>query len=399
MKDTMQWRTLLAAIPLAALAAGCTSLPRKDFDDVRTAPIEQAIGAVIADKRMPGAVFRLEQGNRVYARAFGRVTYDDSAPAVADDTVFDVASLSKVLATAPSVLILAEQGRIDLDAAVSRYIPECSGGGRDAILVRHLLTHTSGLKAGIPAKPAWEGTAAALARACAEEPTSAPGTSFRYSDINFILLGRLVEIASGQALDAFAARHIFHPLGMHHTGYLPLARIAAHRIAPTQRFSAETTGEGALHNDLVHGQVLQGLVHDPTVRRMGGVAGSAGVFSTAGDVARFARMLLQGGTLDGVRVLSEESVRLLTTAQTAPGITSLRGMGMDIDSPFARPRGKLFPVGSYGHTGFTGCILWIDPGSQTLYVFLSNRVYPDGTANILPLYSELGTLAARAAKD
>ena len=395
----MQWRTLLAAIPVAALAAGCTSLPRKDFDDVRTAPIEQAIGAVIADKRMPGAVFRLEQGKRVYARAFGRVTYDESAPAVADDTVFDVASLSKVLSTAPSILILAEQGRIDLDAAVSRYIPECSGGGRDAILVRHLLTHTSGLKAGIPAKPAWEGPAAALARACAEEPTSAPGTAFRYSDINFILLGHLVEIASGQTLDAFAAKQIFRPLGMHHTGYLPLARIPAGRIAPTQRFSAETTGEGALHDDLAPGQVLQGVVHDPTVRRMGGVAGSAGVFSTAGDVARFGRMLLEGGTLDGVRVMSEASVRLLTTAQTPPGITSLRAMGMDIDSPFARPRGKLFPVGSYGHTGFTGCILWVDPGSQTLYVFLSNRVYPDGTANILPLYSELGTLAARAATD
>lgn len=392
----MQWRNLLAAIPVAALAAGCTSLPRKGFDEVRTAPIEQAIGAVIADKRMPGAVFRLEQGGRVYARAFGRLTYEEAAPAVADDTVFDVASLSKVLSTAPSVLILAEQGRIDLDAPVSRYIPECSGGSRDAILVRHLLTHTSGLKAGIPAKPAWEGSAAALARACAEEPTSPPGTSFRYSDINFILLGRMVEVASGQPLDAFAATHIFRPLAMHHTGYRPLARINAGRIAPTQRFSAATTGEGALHDDLAQGQLLQGVVHDPTVRRMGGVAGSAGVFSTAGDVARFARMLLQGGALDGVRVMSEESVRLLTTAQTPPGITSLRGMGMDIDSPFARPRGKLFPVGSYGHTGFTGCILWIDPASQTFYVFLSNRVYPDGSANILPLYAELGTLAALA---
>ena len=128
---------------------------------------------------------------------------------------------------------------------------------------------------------------------------------------------------------------------------------------------------------------------------MDGVAGSAGLFTTAHDLARFARMLLAGGELDGVRVLARDSVRLMTTAQTGPGITR-RGMGMDIDSPFARPRGALFPVGSYGHTGFTGCILWVDPSSGTFYVFLSNRVYPDDKRNILDLYGRLGTLAAEA---
>lgn len=392
----MEWRTLLAAIPAAALAAGCTSLPRKDFDDVRTAPIEQAIGAVIADQRMPGAVFRLEQGDRVYSRVFGRLSYDGDAPAVREDTVYDVASLSKVLSTAPSVLILAEQGRIDLNAPVSQYLPECSGGQRDAIRVRHLLTHTSGLKAGIPAKPAWEGSDAGYAKACAEEPTHVPGTFFRYSDINYILLGRLIEAASGQALESFAQQHIFRPLHMRDTGYKPLGRIAAERIAPTQRGMHATSGEAALHGDIAVGAALRGVVHDPTVRRMGGAAGSAGVFSTAHDIARFARMLLNGGTLDGARILSEDSVRLLTTVQTPPGITALRGMGMDIDSPFARPRGKLFPVGSFGHTGFTGCFLWVDPASRSFYVFLSNRVHPDGSSNILPLYGELGTLAAQA---
>jgi CubicO group peptidase (beta-lactamase class C family) len=140
------------------------------------------------------------------------------------------------------------------------------------------------------------------------------------------------------------------------------------------------------------------LSKDPTVRRIGGVAGSAGVFSTVGDIARYARMLLGGGELDGVRVLSPESVRLLTTVQSPPGIAALRGLGMDIDSPFAqRPRGTLFPVGSFGHTGFTGCVLWIDPGSRSLYVFLSNRVYPDDKGNVLPLYTEIATLSARAA--
>jgi CubicO group peptidase (beta-lactamase class C family) len=145
--------------------------------------------------------------------------------------------------------------------------------------------------------------------------------------------------------------------------------------------------------------LLQGVVHDPTARRMGGVAGSAGLFTTAHDLARFARMLLGEGELDGVRVLGADSVRLMTTVQTPPGITALRGMGMDIDSPYAaRPRGMLFPVGSYGHTGFTGCVLWIDPHSKTFYVFLSNRVYPDDKGNVLPLYTRIGTLAAASAR-
>jgi CubicO group peptidase (beta-lactamase class C family) len=174
--------------------------------------------------------------------------------------------------------------------------------------------------------------------------------------------------------------------------------VAASTIAPTHK-SPVDEAERALHDDLPGGAVLQGVVHDPTARRMGGVAGSAGMFTTAHDLARYARMLLGGGELDGVRVLSPDSVRLLTTAQSPAGIAALRGMGMDIDSPYAvRPRGTVFPVGSYGHTGFTGCILWIDPNSRTFYVFLSNRVYPDDKSNVLPLYTRIGTLAAESAR-
>jgi CubicO group peptidase (beta-lactamase class C family) len=181
---------------------------------------------------------------------------------------------------------------------------------------------------------------------------------------------------------------------MRNTGYLPLRRVDVETIAPTQLGSEE--GKGA-HGDLAPGQLLRGVVHDPTVRRMGGVAGSAGVFTTVGDVARYARMLLAGGVLDGVRILSPDSVRLLTTVQSPPGLAG-RGLGMDIDSPYAkRPRGTVYPVGSYGHTGFTGCILWVDPQSKSFYVFLSNRVYPDDKSNILDLYTRMGTLAAQAA--
>jgi len=388
-----------AILAAALLLAGCAQLPGKTgmrLDQARLAELDRAIEDNIAARKLPGAVFHLERDGAVYERAFGAHTYEAGAAKVTPDTVFDAASLSKVLATAPAVLLLAEEGRIDLEAPLVRYFPECAGGGRDAITVRQLLTHSSGLPAGLPARPAWQGREAAYRLACTQDVTHAPGTFFRYSDINYILLGRLVEQTAGMGIDRFVQQRFYGPLGMRDTGYLPLARMPAGAIAPTQR--GPDSLDVALHGDLAPGALLQGEVHDPTVRRMGNVGGSAGVFTTARDVARFARMLLNGGELDGVRVLSAQSVRLLTTARSPSGL-ALRGMGMDIDSPYAqRPRGAVFPLGSYGHTGFTGCILWVDPGSRTFYVFLSNRVYPDDKSNILALYTQLGTLSAQAAQ-
>src|SRR5450830_930404 len=387
MRSTFRRGLMLASV--SSLIAACASAPPQHaFDPARLADIDHAINGVIARRGMPGAQFHLERDGAVDKRAYGVLSYDDPASVTAA-TLYDVASLTKVLATAPAVLILAEEGKLALEAPLARYLPACGGRGRDGITLRHLLTHSSGFPAGLP------GRAAALALACGKDVTDPPGTFFRYSDINYILLGIIVEQVSGMPLEQFAASRIFAPLQMRHTGYLPLLRFAREGIAPTHVSPAAAEDKG-LHPALAHGDVLQGEVHDPTARRMGGVAGSAGVFSTADDVARYARMLLGGGQLDGVRVLSAESVRLLTTAQSPPGL-ALRGMGMDIDSPFARPRGTLFPIGSYGHTGFTGCFLWIDPASRTITVLLSNRVYPDDKANILPLYGELGTLAARAA--
>ncbi len=377
---------MTASACIAVSTAGCAWIaPRPaPLDAARFAHIDAAINGVIAERRMPGAVFHLERAGMAYQNAYGKYSYEDGAAAVTPATVFDAASLTKIVATAPSVMLLAEDGRIDLDAPLVRYLPECAGQGRDPITVRHLLTHTSGLPAGLPATPAWHGLARALELACSRTPTDAPGTAFRYSDVNYILLGELVHRVAGQPLDRFARQRIFTPLGMRDSGFAPLAALERARIAPTQRLA----GDGV--------RLLQGEVHDPTARRMDGVAGSAGMFTTAHDLARFARMLLAGGELDGVRVLSRDSVRLMTTAQSGPAIVAQRGMGMDIDSPFARPRGKLFPVGSYGHTGFTGCILWIDPASGTFYVLLSNRVYPDDRNSIVDLYGRLGTLAAEA---
>jgi CubicO group peptidase (beta-lactamase class C family) len=402
-------RLLFATTCLAGLLAGCATSPRPPaqasaqglahgLDQARFPQIDAAMNEAIVAHKLPGAVVHIEHDGAVYEQAYGRLSYEPDARAVNVHTLFDAASLSKVLSTAPSVLKLAEEGRIDLDAKLVSYFPECANGGKDAITIRHLLTHSSGLPSGLPPKPAWHGDAAAHELACKQVVTHPPGTFFRYSDINYVLLGQLVQKVSGMPLNEFARTHLYEPLKMLDTGYLPLKRLGSDAqalIAPTQK--GKEGGETA-HGDLAPGQLLQGVVHDPTARRMDGVAGSAGVFTTVHDVARYARMLLQGGELDGVRVLSQESVRLMTTAQSPAGIEALRGLGMDINSPYAvRPRGTVFPVGSYGHTGFTGCILWIDPQARAFYVLLSNRVYPDDKSNVLELYTKLGTLAAEAA--
>jgi CubicO group peptidase (beta-lactamase class C family) len=400
-------RALFTLACVSVLATGCIHgrlapefrhAPAGHLDAARFPEIDAAVSEAIGARKLPGAVVHVEQDGAAYEQSYGRLSYEPDATAVTVNTLFDAASLTKVLATAPSVLKLAEEGKIDLDARLTSYFPECANGGKDGITIRHLLTHSSGLPAGLPPVPAWHGDAAAHALACSQVVTHAPGTLFRYSDINYILLGQLVRKLSGMPLDEFARTRIFAPLKMVDTGYLPLRHMdgaAAALIAPTQKGRED---RGSAHADLAPGQLLQGVVHDPTARRMDGVAGSAGVFTTARDLARYARMLLQGGELDGVRILSPDSVRLLTTVQSPPGIDALRGLGMDINSPYAvRPRGTLFPVGSYGHTGFTGCVLWIDPGSRSFYVLLSNRVYPDDKSNVLELYTRLGTLAARAA--
>jgi CubicO group peptidase (beta-lactamase class C family) len=378
------WFALLAS-GCAAVAPGLPAIEQQ-FDMAGLARIDSAIGAVLARRGMPGAVFHVEHKGAAYQRAYGKLSYEADASPVTTATVYDAASLTKVIATAPSVLLLAEQGKIDLEAPLIQYFPQCANGGKDTITIRHLLTHTSGLPAGLPATPPWSGEDAARTLACQQKVTDAPGTLFRYSDVNYVLLGLLVHQVSGVPLDAFARQHIFTPLKMHDTGFRPLLRMDVARIAPTQQAAPA-------------GAFLQGVVHDPTARRMDGVAGSAGLFSTVGDIARYARMVLQGGELDGVRVLSRASIALLTTRQSRAPVPVQRGMGMDIDSPFARPRGTVYPVGSFGHTGFTGCFLWIDPQSQSFTVFLSNRVLPDDKSNILALYGELGTLAAQALRQ
>ena len=300
-----------------------------------------------------------------------------------EDTIFDAASLTKVVACTPSMMLLIERGQVKLDEPVRTYIPEFKGDGREAVTIRHLMTHTSGLKGDIETKTDWHGQQTAIQKACQEKLLTPPGTAFRYSDINYFLLGEIVQRVSRTPLEEFVAREVFGPLKMKDSGYLP-PKSKLPRIAPTE---------------VVNGKPYRGVVHDPTARHMGGVAGHAGLFTTAADLARYARMLLNKGELDGVRIFKPETVQLMTSVQTPEGVSARRGLGWDIDTGYSGPRGKIFPLGSYGHTGWTGTSIWIDPFSQSFVIFVSNRNHPDENGNVGPVRSRLGTLAAEAITD
>lgn len=359
---------------------GCSTPPPRApvFNAGKIATLDAAIEQAIAEHRMPGAVLWLEHNGAVYHKAFGRRALEPRSEPMTQDTIFDAASLTKVVATTPVIMLLMERGLVDPDALVQKYVEEFRRDGKDEITVRHLLTHTSGLRAGLSKKP--DGQRSAIEIACQEQVTNAPGTFFRYSDINFILLGEIAERVSRQPLEKFVTDEIFRPLKMRDTRYRPW-RGDNLRIAPTERDGTN---------------MLRGVVHDPTARRMDGVAGHAGLFTTAADLARFARMMLNQGELDGVRIFRPETVAVMTAIQSPALVSAKRGFGWDIDSPYSRPRGDIFPIGSYGHTGFTGTSIWIDPFSNTVWILLTNRVHPDGKGNILPLQRILGTLAAEA---
>jgi uncharacterized protein YbbC (DUF1343 family)/CubicO group peptidase (beta-lactamase class C family) len=292
------------------------------------------------------------------------------------DTVFDLASLTKVIATTTAVMQLVEQGKVRLNDPVAKYLPEFAQNGKDDITVRQLLVHFSGLEPDLDLKATWEGKQTAYGMAFADAPGDAPGSKFTYSDVNFIVLGALVERVSGETLDEYVQRHIFVPLKMTRTRYAPPAAWLP-KIAPTQYDENE--------------HMLWGVVHDPTARRMGGVAGHAGLFSTGDDLAKFAQTLLDGG--DGI--LSELTVEKMTRPEQPPAAPVLRGFGWDIDSPLSSNRGDLLPVGSYGHTGWTGTSIWVDPTTETYIILLTNAVHPRG-GNAIALRTKVATAVTAA---
>ena len=390
----MKYLRRLSACPafvslcLLVCLCACNTIPpahpvAAPFYAPKLAEMDAAIDQAIAAKKCPGGVLWVEHRGVTYHKAYGHRALVPAEEPMTDDTVFDLASLTKVIACTPAVMLLIERGQVKLDEPVKTYIPEFKGQDKDPITVRQLMTHTSGLRGDIETKTDWHGQPAAIEKACAEKLQGAPGSAFRYSDINFFLLGEIVQRVSHTPLEEFVAREIYRPLNMTDTGYLPSKEKLA-RIAPTE---------------VVNGVPYRGVVHDPTARHMGGVAGHAGLFSTAGDLARYARMLLNHGSLDDVRIFKPETVELMTSVQSPESLPVRRGLGWDIDSGYSGPRGKLFPVGSYGHTGWTGTSIWIDPFSQTFVIFLSNRNHPNESGNVGALRAKLGTLTAEAIRD
>lgn len=339
--------------------------------------MDAEVEKAIRGKHLPGGVIHLEQTSKLYKKSFGHRQLVPTKEQATKNTIYDLASLTKVVATTPAIMKLVEEGKIGLDDLARKYLPELSGDANKAtITIRHLLTHTSGLAAGLRRGYEWGGYKNGIALAAGEPSLGRAGATYRYSDLNFILLGEIVARVSGRPLSEFCRNEIFLPLGMKDTSFRPDPKLR-NRIAPTTQ--------------LQDGSVLRGIVHDPTARRMEGIAGHAGLFGTADDLARFARMLLD----EGGDVLKPETVRLMTMVQSPPSIKARRGLGFDVDSPYASPRGELFPKGSYGHTGWTGTSMWIDPHSRTFLIFLSNRNHPSG-GNVIALRRKLGTLAAKA---
>ncbi len=361
----------LASSPL--MAAAKDAGPPSD----RLGLLDAIVQSAIADGQMPGAVLLVgHDGQVVYRRAFGERSLEPKREPMTVDTIFDLASLTKVVATTTAVMQLVEHGKVRLNDPVEKYIPEFAQNDKEDITVRELLTHLSGLPEDLDLTQPWEGRETGYRMAFAEKTAYPPGSRFLYSDINFITLGALVERVTDTTLDAYCAKNIFAPLLMTHTRFVPPAAWRP-QIAPTQYDENE--------------KMLRGVVHDPTARRMGGVAGHAGLFSTADDLSRFAQALLNGS-----KILSPLTVEKMTTPQQPPSSPVLRGLGWDIDSPFSSDRGDLLPVGSFGHTGFTGTSLWIDPTTRTYIILLTNAVHPRGKGSAVALRSKIATAVAAA---
>jgi uncharacterized protein YbbC (DUF1343 family)/CubicO group peptidase (beta-lactamase class C family) len=369
-----------AAFALAAATLSAITASAQTFAGSQA--LDDAVNLAIEQGKLPGAVVIVgNHGHIVHFKAYGKRALVPVPEAMTTDTIFDIASLTKVVSTTSSLMKLFEQGKFRLNDRITDYIPEFQGGKSD-ITIRNLFTHFSGLAPDVPLDTPWSGYATGVHLAATTKPEGPPGVHYVYSDINFVLLGELVHRLSGQMVSDYARKNIFLPLGMKDTMFQPPASLVP-RIAPTERSSP-------------NGPPLRGIVHDPTARNMGGVAGHAGVFSTASDLARFAQMMLNGGELDGVRLFSPLTIQKFTEPQSPPDQPILRGLGWDIDSPHSGNRGELFPIGSYGHTGFTGTSMWIDPSSQTYVILLANSVHPNVRPALTPLRGKVATIAAAA---
>ncbi len=355
----------------------------------RLARLDAVVAEAIAARQLPGAVVVVGRGDTVvFQKAYGQRALVPAAEPMTLDTIFDLASLTKVVATTTAVMALVEDGRLRLTDPVASFIPDFARYGKERVTIRDLLTHMSGLRPDVDLADDWVGNDTAIKLASEEVLMAPPGRRFVYSDINYFLLAEVVARVARRPFADFVQQRIFAPLGMRETMFNPPASLRA-RVAPTQPctpYGWPCTGPNMT--------MLRGVVHDPTARRMGGVAGHAGLFSTAADLTIFSRMLLGGGAVGSTRILSPLAVARMTSAATPAIESNIRGLGWDMDSSYSANRGELLPQGSFGHTGFTGTSIWIDPATRVFVIFLSNRVHPEGKGDVTPLRARVATIVA-----
>lgn len=395
--------------------------------------IDQIVLAEIADKKMPGAVVIVgRKGKIVYRKAFGNRSLVPTVEPMTVDTIFDVASLTKPVATATSIMILVEQGKLRLNDTIGKFIPDIDDPEAKKVTILQLLTHTSGYRPDFDLGEKWTGREGMLAALKKEKLRNPPGTRFVYSDIGFIVLGEIVFRISENEVDRFSATSLLRPSTIENSFFMRFPesgwRGTLTRIAPTENVRGQNSYLGSKFEGDVHtgNKILRGVVHDPTAFRMGGVAGHAGLFATADDLARYAQMLLNGGVAPApvqkparqqgrnsqvggnalpngwaseTRILSAQTVARMTQPYVVSEDGATRGLGWDMNTSFSSNRGEFFPLGSFGHTGFTGTSLWIDPTSETFVVFLSNRVHPDGKGDVVATRARVATIAASAIED
>ncbi|HWX53836.1 MAG TPA: exo-beta-N-acetylmuramidase NamZ domain-containing protein [Verrucomicrobiae bacterium] len=371
----------MVACSLAQLATTEDAGPQKRASrpaasEIALPEVDALVQEEVNKETITGAVLLIgHDGRIVHQKAFGHRATNPKLEPMTLDTVFDLASLTKAVATAPSVMRLLQMGQIRLNDPVARFIPEFGANGKEQITIRELMTHYSGLRPDLDLKAAWSGREEAFRRAHEETPVEPAGARFVYSDINFLVLGEVVERLSGTSLESYADTNIFQPLGMKHTRFQP--------PLSWRKNIAETVSIG-------NHQILRGTVQDPTAQRMGGMAGHAGLFSTAGDLSLYAQALIDRKT-----ILAPDIIEKMTTPQQPPNAMELRGLGWDIDSPFSTNRGSLLPVGSFGHTGYTGTSVWIDPYTNTYIILLTNTVGPRN-GGVTPLRARVATAVAAA---
>ncbi len=371
-----------AVTPLPRVAPEAVGLSSEAF-----AKIDAAVRDSLDAGKAPGVVVVIaHKGVVVFRKAYGYRSVEPTKTAMVPEVVFDLASLTKPIATASALMLLVEQSKLKVSDPLSKYLPAFRRKETEKITLEQMLLHTSGFIADNPEKDYKDGVAKSWERLFALNPVRPPGSQFSYSDVNYILLGKVVETVSGQSLDAFTHDQLYAPLGLNETGYKPQGKLKQ-RAAPTEQRD---------------GVWMRGEVHDPRAYALGGVAGHAGLFSTGDDLAVFAQMMLGGGLYGDQSILRAETVKLMTTPHEVPlagGKKGRRTYGWDMDTPYSSNRGEVFPKdASYGHSGFTGTSIWIDPKSQTAVIVLANSVHPKGKGNMLALRKSVATLAAKAVK-